>query len=141
MLRGTIRLYSATQTEKIQTGWAKAAKLSDKLYILFHCSILESWEQFRSSPDAEELERGFNASGREEFALGHKRALKVLAEFFTPYTEALSRLDQTPESLADYIQVSISGIRYGAHSFDQVKSPVATLKASFLAILDEESAL
>ena len=136
VIRGTIRLYAASQMEKIQSGWSSANGLEEKLDILFECYVLESWEMIRNSPDAEELERGFNAAGREEFALAGERTLQALTDLLAPYEDVLARRNETPASLADFIYNSISGIKYGARSLDHVKELIKTTKAVTLALLE-----
>ena len=134
VLRGTIRYFVETQWRATHEGWAGAETLSDRLDILFRHFVEEPWDTINATPDAEDLERGVNAAGRDEIAKLKGTTDAYLRELFLPYEDALSQHGQTAESTAKFLHNAMSGVKHGAQNRDELQSYIASLKAAVLAL-------
>ena len=137
LLRGTIRYYLDNLQQQVQSEWAGAETLSDKLDILFEHYIVSSWEMIHNSPDAQDLDRGFNMAGRAEIAEAAERMRDMLAGLFGSYERPLAAAGLDDRALAEFVRIAMLGIKHEGESRGHLKSLIAALKASILSLTGE----
>lgn len=134
LLRAAIRVYVEGQWARIRAGWDQTDDLGDKLDILFEHMALAIWQLVHSSPDARELEGGYNAAGRAEVALLEAEMLARFEAMLAPYAPGFARHGLTPARIAAHLKIAIPGIKYGADNLAEARDLAATQKAFILAL-------
>lgn len=135
VLRGAIRLYVGRLWDAIVQTWATCDTLDQKLDVLLQHFAIDSWEFLNSSPDAAELERGFNAAGKAELDAARLGFHGDIADLFRPWEAQLTRQGTTPMAVAEFISYAIEGIKSNTPTRDGMLLAVATLRASVLALV------
>lgn len=141
VLRGTIRYFSQQQIDLVTAGWRPEAGLAGNLDLMFQHLVSDIWDAIQSSPDAAEFEQGFNEAGRAELEQVHDMWRKELAKLFVPYAETLTERGQSVPAFADYLHVSMIGLKYGAKTRPQLDALWVAHKAALIAFLAPRTAL
>lgn len=134
VLRGAIRLYIGELWNQIVEAWQTCDTLDQKLDVLLQHFALDTWEFLNSSPEAAELERGFNAAGKAELDAARLGFHGDIADLFQPWADQLRQQGTTPLAVAEFISAAIEGIKHNNTTRDDMQVAVATLKASVLAL-------
>ncbi|MEM9277781.1 MAG: TetR/AcrR family transcriptional regulator [Pseudomonadota bacterium] len=103
VLRAAIRHYIDEQWSKIYTGWRSCNSLGEKLDLLLLHFALEPWEYINSSPEAAEMERGYNDAGKRQVEAAREGFRDEVAQLFVPYKDALESKGTSPHTVADFI--------------------------------------
>lgn len=134
VLRGAILYYIDGLWKQIATKWKTCATLEEKLDVLLLHFAVEPWDFLKSSPEAAELEHGFNEVGRSAIAEARLAFRGEIAKLFMPMETELIAMHTSPIAVADFISAAIEGIKYNNHTRDDMLLAVATLKACVLAM-------
>ncbi|MEM7069894.1 MAG: TetR/AcrR family transcriptional regulator [Pseudomonadota bacterium] len=134
VLRAAIRYYIDDQWNKIHTGWRNCSSLGEKLDLLLLHFALEPWEYINSSPEAAEMERGYNDAGKAEVEAARLGFRDEVAQLFVPYKEVLATKSTSPHAVADFIGAAIEGIKYNNADRASMLVAIATLKGALISL-------
>jgi AcrR family transcriptional regulator len=134
VLRAAIRLFIERKWQLIQSQWQVSNDLEEKIDILLQHFALEPWEYVHSSPEAAELERGYNAAGHAEIGLARDGFRDDIAALFVPFEAKLANLGTDPAAVSDFISFAIEGIKYNCQTRTEMLAGIATLKAALIAL-------
>ena len=136
VLRAAIRYYIDVQWSKIHIGWRSCNTLGEKLDLLLHHFALEPWEYINSSPEAAEMERGYNEAGKAEVVTAREGFRDEVAQLFVPFKDVLAKKGTSPHAVADFIGAATEGIKYNNADRDSMIVAIATLKASLISLTE-----
>ncbi len=134
VLRGAIIYYIDGLWKQISRKWNDCITLEEKLDVLLLHFAVEPWDFLNSSPEAAELEHGFNEVGRSAIAEARLAFRGEIAELFRPMEQELAAMHTSPIAVADFISAAIEGIKYNNHDREDLLLAVATLKACLMAL-------
>jgi len=135
LMQAAIRYYVEQQWRGVHAQWARCAGLPEKLDVLFEQLVVVAWTVVSQSPDAAELEKGFNDAGREEIQRCAELSKSYIRELLE--TNAAPRGDTTLTDfdLADFIYAAMAGIKDDAQDVAQIRKRIAVLKAAVLGMV------
>ena len=136
VLRAAIRYYIDEQWNKIFVGWRNCNSLDEKLDLLLLHFALEPWEYINGSPEAAEMERGYNEAGKAEVELAREGFRDEVAQLFVPYKDVLASKGTSPHAVADFIGAATEGIKYNNSDRDAMLVAIGTLKAALISLTD-----
>jgi len=110
--------------------------LGEKLNVYFAQTIVKSFEMIATAGDPEDLITGHNKAGKAEIARSHARHEELVAEFLTPYENALKTAGLTAMSQAHFLVTVAMGFKYGAADRTDLDQLLRDLKINCLALLD-----
>ncbi|MCG7494524.1 TetR/AcrR family transcriptional regulator [Thalassobius sp. Cn5-15] len=134
VLAAAIQAYVDILWADITTDWQRCNTLAEKLDVMLHRFVVDSWEFLNSSDAAAELQGGYNAAGKAAIERARLGFRKDIADLFTPHEDALRRAGTDPLTVADFIGAATEGIKYNNKTRDALMRALATLKASLLAV-------
>lgn len=120
----------------IKNAWAEAPTLSAKLDAFFDIGVVQIYDQVQSAPDAEDIVTGFSPAGREAQRRSQDLKSRALCEMLDPYSPELAQLGQTPEKLADFIEMTVTGFYSNARDRQHLMQLLDALKATVLHAVD-----
>ncbi len=134
VLKAAIHLYVDELWQQVLTDWQSCETLELKLDVLLNRFAVDSWDFLNSSPQAAELERGYNAAGRAAIAEAREGFHPDIAALFTPWAQRLEVFGTTPMGLAEHISFAVEGVKYNCDTRADLLRGLATLKAGVLAL-------
>ncbi len=137
ILAECIRLASLQSIEKIRSRWEGVEDLASKLDIFFEIAAVAAFDLVRQSPDAEDLQDGYNAEGRAAIRETRKAKAELLAEAFEPNANALSQWGETPQSIATFVVSAALNFKHSAHDRNELLTLLKSLGSSALAAAKE----
>lgn len=131
ILCAAIRHYGALSLRDIQSAWANASNLEEKIDIFFEHAILRSFAIITASADARDMIGGYNDAGKAETERAQVDKVTHLAAELSKHVGQAASKDI--DGLAEFIVLSALGVRDYAKDEAQLKRLLATLKASVMA--------
>lgn len=134
VLQGTIRLLADKVVADIESGLSRAENLGARLDVVFKHIALEHYDLMHSSPNAEDIVAGFNASSQDELEAGAKRNIEIICRILEPFEAEIETNGLTVPQLADFIQRTATSAKYGATNRNHLLALLATLRVSVLRV-------
>lgn len=134
VLQATIRLLADRVVADIEAGLNKADNLGEQLDVIFNHIAIEHYDLMHSSPNAEDIVAGFNASSQVELEAGAKRNIKLISKVMEPYASEIEGNGLSVEQLADFVQRTATAAKYNAKSRRHLLRLLASLKVAVLKI-------
>ena len=106
VLRTHIRSYTDSVIAQIEKELAKSEGLSAQLDVIFDKMTVAGFELVRTTPNAQDLQDGFEESSREELENTAQRHQAIITKVLMPFEAALNDAGTSPKSLAEFIQRS-----------------------------------
>ena len=129
-------LHFATQQRREGiAAWHAAETLSDQLDSLFHYSTVKPWRDWQKLPDILDLESSDSALAQQAMSEAMAETRASLTELLQPYAGQLQASGQTPESLAQFMESALHGIKKSATDETVLMAQLATFKATLLPFL------
>ncbi len=134
VLQATIRSLADKVVLDIEAGLEKAAGLSEQLEIIFKHIVIEHYDFLQSSPNAEDIIAGVNASSQEELEAGALRNIEIISRVLEPFATEIDNSNLTTKQLADFVQRSATAAKYSAKNRKHLLELLAALRVSVLKI-------
>ncbi len=134
VLQATIRLLADRVVADIETGLKKADNLGEQLDVVFKHIAIEHFDLMHSSPNAEDIVAGFNASSQDELEAGAKRNIELISRILKPHASEIEKNGLSIDQLADFIQRMATAAKYNALNRKHLLSLLAALKVAALKI-------
>ena len=134
VLQGTIRLLADRVIAGIQAGVKKTKSLSEQLDVVFEHIAIKHFDLLDTSPNAEEIIAGVNASSQQELAAGAKRNIALISEIIEPYKSEIEKNGLTVEQFADFIQSSATAAKYNAKNREHMLDLLTALRVAALKV-------
>lgn len=134
VLQATIRLLADRVVADIEAGLKKTDDLGERLDIIFRHIAIEHFDLMHTSPNAEDIVAGFNASSQNELEAGAKRNIKLISRVMTPYADAIEKSGLSVAQFADFVQRTATAAKYNARNRKHLLSLIAVLRTSVLKI-------
>ena len=138
VLQATIKLLADRVVADIEAGLKKTKSLGDQLDVIFKHIAIKHFELMHSSPNAEDIVAGFNASSQEELEAAAKRNMELISSVMEPYASEIKKSGLSVAQFADFIQRMATAAKYNANSRKHLLSLLAALKAASLKITGVE---
>ncbi|MGI9327332.1 MAG: hypothetical protein ACR2PZ_19095 [Pseudomonadales bacterium] len=106
--------------------------------MIFKHIAIKLYDLMHTSPNAEDLVAGFNASSQEELEAGAKRKFELISRVMEPYASKIKGNGLSVEQLADFVQRTATAAKYNASSRKHLLSPIAALKVAVMKVFGEE---
>ncbi|WP_211300929.1 TetR/AcrR family transcriptional regulator [Aliiruegeria haliotis] len=139
ILRRLIRVYADEGVDEIRSGLGAAQGLSERLDLAFRKIALEPYDLIASSPNAEDIVEGFNASSQQELAVAEERFRSVIEEILKPYEASLAAAGFSLPALSDFVQRSAKAAKKGARDRDHLVQLLGTLRDMCLVVVGEKT--
>lgn len=134
VMRGAISYTARKGTSALAKACDTHSDLATQLDAFFEIAPIAWFDMIQSAPDAAELIDGINAAGNAEMVEASRHWAFAITEMLKPYATTLSKHDQTPEDLAQFIYATSSTAKQNAIDRAQLLKRLATLKAAVLAL-------
>lgn len=134
VLQATIRMLADKVVSDIEAGIEKTDELGEQLDIVFKHIAIEHFDVLQSSPNAEDIVAGVNASSQKELEAGAKRNIELIGRVLDPYADEIERNGLTVLQLADFLQRSASAAKHSATNRKHLLQLLAALKVSVLKV-------
>ncbi|MEM9476948.1 MAG: TetR/AcrR family transcriptional regulator [Pseudomonadota bacterium] len=134
VLQATIRMLADKVVADIEAGIEKADGLGTKLDVVLKHIAVEHYDFLQSSPNAEDIVAGVNASSQEELEAGAKRNVELIGRVLEPHADAIEANDLTVTQLADFIQRSATAAKHDAKNRKHFLELLAVLRVSVLRL-------
>ena len=128
VLRTHIRAYTDSVIAQIEKELAKTEGLSAQLDVIFDKMTVAGFELVRATPNAQDLQDGFDEGSREELENAAQRHQAIIADVLTPFEAALNDAGTSPKSLAEFIQRSARAAKGYAKDRKHLLQQLGTLK-------------
>lgn len=138
VLQATIRLLADRVVADIKAGLTKANNLDEQLDVIFKHIAIEHFDLMRSSPNAEDIVAGFNASSQDELEAGAKRNIELISRVLEFHVSEIEKSGLSVGQLADFIQRMATAAKYNALNRKHLLSLLAALKVAVLKITSAE---
>lgn len=132
VVHGAVLFYLEGLRQKTLEEWQAATFLSEKLDILFQNHVVTPWNDVRKTPDTEEIEASANGMAMQAFDKAAGQLSASIEDLFAPYRHGLAGLGESPETLADFTERAMRGIKHSATDQEQLQRNLVTLRASLL---------
>ncbi|MDE0097623.1 MAG: TetR/AcrR family transcriptional regulator [Gammaproteobacteria bacterium] len=134
VLQATIRLLADRVAASVEAGLKNAAGLGDQLDVIFKHIAIEHFDLLHTSPNAEDIVAGFNASSQEELEAGARRNIEIIGRILEPYATEIEKNGLTVAQYADFIQRSATAAKYNAKSKKHLLALLAALRVATLKV-------
>ncbi|WP_171179975.1 TetR/AcrR family transcriptional regulator [Ruegeria sp. HKCCD8929] len=134
VLQATIRLLADKVIADIEAGLKKADGLGDQLDVIFKHIAIEHFDLMHTSPNAEDIVAGFNASSQNELEEGAQRNIEVISRVIGPYASEIEENGLTVAQFADFVQRSATAAKYNAKSRKHLLDLLGALRVSVLKV-------
>ena len=138
VLQATIRMLADKVVSDIEAGIAKTDNLGERLDVIFKHIAIEHFDVLQSSPNAEDIVAGVNASSQEELEAGAKRNIELIGRVLSSYAAEIEKNGLTVDQLADFVQRSASAAKQSATNRTHLLQLLGALKASVLKVAGSE---
>jgi len=128
VLSAHIRAYTENAIQEIKAGLAKTKGLGPQLDLIFDKMTVSGFDMVRASPNAQDIEEGFNESSQEELARAAQQFQAVISEVLQPHADALQKAGMSAESLSEFIQRSARAAKGYAKNRKHLLQQLATLR-------------
>ncbi len=134
VLQAMIRSLADRVVLDIETGLPKAEGLGAQLDVIFKHVVIEHYDFLHSSPNAEDIVAGVNASSQEELEAGARRNTRIIARLLEPFANEIERSGLTVTQYADFIQRTATAAKYAAKDRTHLLDLLAALRVSTLKV-------
>ena len=134
VLQATIRLLADRVVADIEAGLTKAGDLGEQLDIIFKHVAIEHFDLLHSSPNAEDIVAGFNATSQDELEAGAKRNIELISGILKPHAGEIEENGLSVDQLSDFVQRMATAAKYNALDRKHLLSLLAALKVAVLKI-------
>lgn len=134
ILCATIEWYTAQLLAAYQAEATSAETLSERLDVFFRHMAIAPFELLSQSPDAGDMVHGFNEAGKEEIKRAEEAKRRALEHMLTPYEQSIAASGQSPYTLSDFVQTSLSAIKVEARDSAHLRALLSTLKTVVLSV-------
>lgn len=128
VLRTHIRAYTDSVIAQIEKELAKTEGLSAQLDVIFDKMTVAGFELVRTTPNAQDLQDGFEEGSREELENTSQRHQAIIANVLMPFEAALNDAGTSPSDLAEFIQRSARAAKSYAKDRKHLLQQLNTLK-------------
>ncbi len=123
-----IRAYSDDVIAQIEQELSRTQGLGVQLDVIFDKMTVAGFDLVRATPNAQDLQDGFDDGSRAELEITAQRFQAVIASVLMPYQAALERAGTSPERLAEFIQRSARAAKSYAKNREHLLQQLETLK-------------
>lgn len=134
VLQGAIRLLADRVVADIEAGLKTADTLGAQLDVIFKHVVIEHYDVLQSSPNAEDIIAGVNASSRKELEAGARRNTEIIARVLEPYSDKIEECGLSVVQYADFIQSAASAAKHGARNRKHLLGLLAALRTATLKV-------
>jgi len=134
VLQEAIRLLADRVVSDIEQGLKKTDRLADQLDLIFKHIVIEHFDFLQSSPNAEDIIAGVNASSQDELEAGAMRNTEIIRRVLEPFSPEIEKNDLTVAQFADFIQRSATAAKYNAKGKKHLLELLAALRVSVLKV-------
>lgn len=136
VLRAQIRAYTDSMIAQIEKELAKTEGLSAQLDVIFDKMTVAGFELVRATPNAQDLQDGFDEGSREELEISAQRHQAIITNVLLPFEAALNDAGTSPKSLAEFVQRSARAAKGYAKDRKHLLQQLDTLKQLCLRAAD-----
>lgn len=133
ILRALIRTYAEQGVAEIEAGLKTVTGLGPQLDLAFQWIAVTPYDMIASSPNAEDIVEGFNATSQVELAASAESFRAVLETILAPHGDALARAGLSAAGLSDLVQRAAKAAKSTARDRDHLLALIATLRNLCLA--------
>ena len=132
VLRAAIRLFTQQSLAEIAAGLPGRSTLDGKLDLVFEHIALKPYALLNSSPNAEDMVDGMNATSRDEIAASNELFREAIESVLREYEERIRATDMTLAALSDLIQTAAKAAKHRARDQEHLEELLVTLKRMVL---------
>ncbi|MDA4847456.1 TetR/AcrR family transcriptional regulator [Hoeflea poritis] len=134
VLQATIRSLADKVVLDIEAGLEKAEGLGARLDLIFKHIVIVHYDFLHSSPNAEDIIAGVNASSQEELEAAARRNIALIERVLEPYSREIGDSGLTVPQYADFIQRTATAAKHAAKSRKHLLALLAALRVSVLKV-------
>ncbi len=123
-----IRAYTEDVVARIEADLAETQGLGAQLDVVFDRMTVAGFDLVRATPNAQDIEDGFDEGSRAELEIAAQRFQAVIANVLMPHRAALKEAGTSPERLAEFIQRSARAAKGYAKNREHLLQQLETLK-------------
>ncbi|MEZ5812940.1 MAG: helix-turn-helix domain-containing protein [Rhizobiaceae bacterium] len=137
IMMAAIMQMAMSTMKTIETAWADAGSIGDKLDIYFEHAVVDYFDKIRAMPDANDLLTGTSGAGFEPLHAAEAAKVAALAAQFAPYERQLEAAGTTAADLADLVFHSSANFKYVAADKAHLRRLLASLKKAALSLVGD----
>lgn len=137
IMTAAMQLISERVVHEVTQAWRPAESTGERLDIFLDCAIVRFFDQIQQMPDASDLLTGHGEGSMAAHVVADQGKINLLAGLFESRKEALATHGSNPAALAEFFYASSSSFKFTARDAAHLKSLLATLKQSTIAMLGE----
>ena len=134
VLQAMIRSLADKVVLDIETGLEEVDGLGAQLDVIFKHVVIEHYDFLHSSPNAEDIVTGVNASSQDELEAGAARNTRIIARILEPSAPEIERAGLTVNQYADFVQRTATAAKYSAKNRKHLLDLLAALRISTLRV-------
>ncbi len=129
VIHGTVLFYMEGQREKTEAAWAEMNSLSEKLDALFEFNVFEPWDHIAAMPDASDVAQADHDAGKDAISSAGALMQQSLEGLFSPFESALKTNGHSTQSVAAFVQSTMTSLKHEATDRETLVGLIGTLKA------------